>query len=259
MASAPERWHLRHDGAEHAVEITDKGMNRTATWRLDGDEVATKSTTEKRLVLDGGDRGAVGLRLPEFVGPARRVTFYEPGASGLGGAKSAAYAGRGGIDFEPEPGTAAARREEWIRAHPNLHLLRRTAAAAAGIAIPLLVAWLISKIALPAIPWPDWNIPSIRWPDLGLPSIPWPDIDLPDLPPAPPWVGTVLDAMKFIGPVVIAFVLARMELRRRRAQDDVRRRAVEPARATGPSRETEPAPEAGRAGPTERSTRPGDA
>ena len=257
MAAEPERWHLTADGAEHEVEIVDKGIRREATWRVDGVEVATKGTSEKRLVLEGGEHGAVGLRLPEFVGPARRVTFYSPAAEGVGGAKTAAYAGMGGVDFDPEPGSAAAKREEWIRAHPNLHSAKRTLAAVAGIAVPLLVAWLVSLIALPSIsiPWPDWDIPwpRIPWPDWNIPwpTIPWPD--LPDLPPVPPWVGTLLDALKFILPVVIAFVLARAELRRRRRQDEHKRAAARPVEANSepPPPESKPEPEATQGPPVE--------
>lgn len=240
MSADPERWLLTADGIEHEVEILDKGLRREATWRVEGVAVATKSTSEKRLVLDGGEHGAVGLRLPEFVGPARRVTFYSPDTKGVGGAKGAAHSGRGGVDLEPEPGSAAAEREQWIRAHPNLHSLKRTLAAVAGIAVPLLVAWLVSMIAFPSIsiPWPDWNIPwpRIPWPDW---NISWPSIPWPDPPPAPPWVGTVLDALKFIGPVVIAFVLARAELRRRRRQDESKRSGTETARSAGSTPEPE--------------------
>lgn len=231
MSSAPERWMLTHEGVAHEVEITDKGIQRSAAWRIDGTEVASKATSDKRLVLEGGERGAVGLRLPEFVGPARRVTFYSPDTEGVGGASTAAHAGLGGLDFDPEPGSAAAKREEWIRAHPNLHSLRRTLTAAAGIALPFFIAWLLSKIVLPSvsIPWPDWDIPwpTIPWPDW---SISWPDWDIPwpelNLPPAPPWVGTLLDVLKIVVPILIAFVVARMELRRRRAQDERKKLAA---------------------------------
>ena len=67
-------------------------------------------------------------------------------------------------------------------------------------------------VDLPSIPWPD--LPSIPWPDIRLPAIPWPDVDLPDLPP---WVDTV---RKFAVPILIAFFIARGEVKRRRKAEE---------------------------------------
>ena len=44
----------------------------------------------------------------------------------------------------------------------------------------------------------------------------WPDWSLPG------WVREVRDVLKFVFPVVLAFVLARAEIRRRRTQDELR-------------------------------------
>ena len=73
------------------------------------------------------------------------------------------------------------------------------------------------------IPWPHLPLPNL--PDL--PEIPWPDLpsvplpDLPDLPDVqvPDWLRWILDKAKYVWPVVIAYVLARGEIRRRREQD----------------------------------------
>jgi flagellar biosynthesis/type III secretory pathway M-ring protein FliF/YscJ len=71
------------------------------------------------------------------------------------------------------------------------------------------------------IPFPDLpslpSLPSIPWPDL--PSIPFPSFSLPA------WVGTVLDAAKYVVPVVVAFVIARGEIRRRRREQERRTHA----------------------------------
>jgi hypothetical protein len=96
-------------------------------------------------------------------------------------------------------------------------------AAAVGVVVPILLIWLLARVALPAIPWPDVSLPRIPWPDL--PSIPWPDVSLPslplpDLPELPQWLK---DTAKLVGPVLVAFVLARGELRRRRQQDERKR------------------------------------
>ena len=136
MAKPTERWRLDHDGREHVVEIADRGLRRSITWLVDGAEVASRRTTEERIVLDGGEPGAVGVRLPTFVGPARRVTWYPPG--GELGAAAAAQVGLGGVDLDPEPGSTAAAREAWILAHPYRHATRRTGAAVLGVLLPLL-------------------------------------------------------------------------------------------------------------------------
>ena len=213
----PERWLLTHDGREHVLEIADAGLRRRLTWQVDGAEAATKTTSDERVTLDGGEHGAVGVRLPTFSGPARRVTWYSPDADL--GAVAAAQTGLGGVDLDPEPGSKAAAREAWIRAHPNLHAARRTGTAVLGVLLPLLVVWLLTRIDIPwpDIPWPDWDLPSIPWPEL---SIPWPDWDLPELPA---WVRELLDTAKYVGPVVLAFVLARAEVRRRHTQDQRKR------------------------------------
>lgn len=54
-------------------------------------------------------------------------------------------------------------------------------------------------------------------PDLPWPDIPWPDLRLPD------WVRWLLDEAKYVWPVVLAYVLARAEINRRRKQDELRR------------------------------------
>lgn len=223
----PQRWFLLEGGREHVVEIDDSGWGRRLVWRVDGAEVVSRKSGEDRVRLvpadstsGGGDLGAVGLRFGAF-GPARRVTWYA--GDGELDPAGAALVGVGGRDFTAEAGSKAARREAWIRAHPRLYTARQTAAAAAGIAASLLAAWLVSRLALsidlPDLPWPDlpWpDLPAIPWPDL--PDIPWPDWHLPEIP-WPGWVREAAEHAKLVGPVVLAFVLARGEIRRRRSQD----------------------------------------
>ncbi|MCC6831846.1 MAG: hypothetical protein IT200_10920 [Thermoleophilia bacterium] len=209
-----ERWTLIHDGHEHVVEIADAGLGKRLTWSVDGEEVASRRTGDQRVVLEDDRAGAVGVRLPALTGPARRVTLHPAG--GELPPAAAARAGLGGIDLDPEPGSAAAARDAWIRAHPRWHVVRRAAAAAVGIAVPLLAVWLLSRFALPRIPWPDWSLPDPPLPDL--PDIPWPEVPWPDWD-LPAWVHAVIDAARFAGPVVIAVVLAVAEIRRRRRHD----------------------------------------
>jgi flagellar biosynthesis/type III secretory pathway M-ring protein FliF/YscJ len=64
----------------------------------------------------------------------------------------------------------------------------------------------LSGEMLDALPLPD------------LPSIPWPSIPWPDLPnvQVPEWVRWVANHLKYVWPVILAFVLAEGEIRRRR-------------------------------------------
>jgi hypothetical protein len=218
--------------------IVDAGLRRRVTWTAGGVEISSRTTSEERVVLDGGDRGAIGVRLPAFLGPARRVTWWSPDAEP--GAVAAAHLGLGGLDLDPDAGSRAAEREAWIRAHPRLHTARRTASAAAGTVLSLILLWLIGQVALPAVPWPAWDLPSLPWPDVDLPAIPWPaipwpDVNLPDLDlTAPDWMRTLAEYAKYVWPVLLAVVLARGEVRRRREQDKRKGAATKP-RAEGRS------------------------
>lgn len=215
---------LTWEGAEHAVQIDDAGLGRTITWTIGGEEIATKKTSDDKVVLDGHEHGAIAVRLPTFVGPARRVTWWD-GDTEVGAA-AAALTGIGGVDLDPEPGSKAAVREEWIRAHPKRYAAQRTAVAVAGVAVPLLAIWLLAQIPIPEIDWPDWDI-NIPWPDIPWPEIPWPSISLPKFSlfdfTVPEWVKTVADIGKYVWPVLLAAVLAQREVARRRRQDERKR------------------------------------
>lgn len=233
----PERWlltgRLAGTAVEHVVEISDAGLQRRFVWTVDDELVVDRKTSDDRVVLDGGERGALGLRMPTLVGPARRVTWWAPDQPGSVESEplTAAHLGVGGLDLDPEPGSKAAEREAWIRAHPRQYAARRTAAAIAKVVVPLVLLWLLARVALPAIPWPEWSIPwpSIPWPQIPWPSIPWPDWRIPwpdfSLPQVtvPAWLRWILENAKYVVPVVIATVLAQRELKRRRDQDDRKR------------------------------------
>lgn len=219
--AAPERWTLATGDEKHLVEIQDAGLGRRITWSVDGAEVATRRTSDERVVLDGGPHGALGVRLPAFLGPARRVTWYSPHA-GTGaelGAVACAHASYGGLDLDPEPGSKAAAREAWIREHPRQYAARRAGGAAAGALLAVVAIWLLSQIH---IPWPDWHL-RIPWPDITLPDIPWPSISIPwpdwQPPALPDWLRELLAKVKYVWPALLAAGLAHAEVRRRREQD----------------------------------------
>lgn len=225
MTIPPDRWLADLASGEHVVEVDRGGWRNRYTWYVDGDLIAEKTTNDDHVVLTDETHGSIAVKAAKLVGPSRRVTWYEPGDT----EELLAHTGVGGIDLDPEPGSKAAQREAWIRAHPRLHTARRTLTAAAAVLIPLLLIGLLPRLNIPwpSIPWP--GLPSIPWPDLGwpwfeLPRIPWPDLgwpwfQLPDLPSLPQWVWDVIDKAKYVVPVLIAFAVARGEIRRRRNQD----------------------------------------
>ena len=196
MGDARESWYLAGGEHDDVVEIAQGRLVREVWWTRDGTEVATKKTSDETIVLSAQEHGAVRLKFA-LVGPARRVTLHTS---------------------ETEPGSRAAERAEWIGRHPHLHTARQTAVAAGGVVVPIVVIWLLTLVPWPSVdvPWPDLGLPSIPWPDLpaipwpDLPAIPWPDLDLPDLPA---WVDTV---RKLLIPILIAFFIARGEVKRRR-------------------------------------------
>lgn len=231
--SETERWLLQHEGAEHVVEIVPSGVGRRVTWAIDGEEVAAKTGHDDRIVLDGGMHGALAVRMPALLGPARRVTWW---SSGQGvAAVAAAAVGIGGLDLDPEPGSAAARREAWIRAHPRRYAARRIGTRTAGLVAVIVATWLLTQVVVPAIPWPDWRLPEIPWPQVPWPQIAWPSPPWPDwsLPTIPEWLRTIARYTQFLWPVVLAAVLTRAELRRRRDQDERKRSLASRRREAG--------------------------
>lgn len=227
----PDRWHLDQDDGHHTIEIVKGAWQREVRWLRDGTEMVSRTTSDDTVVLAAPDDGpAVRLKFP-MTGPARRVTLHATEVE--------AHGGLGGTDFDPEPGSKAAERAEWIGRHPHLHTARQTGLAVAGVAVPVLLLWLLSQapwpdidvpwfdIDLPSIPWPSIPWPEIPWPSIPWPSIPWPSISWPDLPELPPWVDT---ARKILVPVLIAFFIARGEIKRRRAAEQ---RATSRASVTG--------------------------
>ncbi|WP_134765536.1 hypothetical protein [Nocardioides sp. 1609] len=221
---AVQRWDLVTPEARHRVEADTGGWRKHLCWWVDDELVADVRTADDKVELkpDDADRadtlGLVTLRFTSL-GRPRRATWHPPGRAGE------AALGLGGTDLEPEPGSPAATYEERVRLHPNRYAAQRTLVAVAGIVLPILLTLLAVRFAvripwpdLPSVPWPD--LPSLPWPDL--PSVPWPDWSLPG------WLGWLLDKAKYVWPVVLAYVLARGEIRRRRVQDEKRGLAARP-------------------------------
>ena len=237
--SGTQRYDLAVGGHEHRVEV-EGTVSRTIRWYVDGELVATATSAEDKPVLEAEPARdeAVGLAFG-VLGHPQRVTLFQ--ANGDVPARARAVLGTGGIDLDPEPGSPAARREARIREHPWRHAAVATAGGVAKVVVPLLLGLLVVRLAL-ALPWPEWDVP---WPDIDLPSVPWPDvpwpdIDLPSWEP-PGWVRWLADKLGYVWPILLAFFLARGEIRRRRKQDALKARLKAEAQAGA---DRSPAPEA---------------
>ncbi|NPC97086.1 hypothetical protein [Nocardioides sp. zg-DK7169] len=239
-APAPDQaWDLATADGHHRVEVSGT-VSRQVRWLHDGVVVARKKSMEDKIRVKPGD----GLdeeeraRLPEGLGMVgvlftrlgrpRRATLYAADEA----SELTSLTGLGGIDLDPEPGSRAAAYEDKVLAHPRRYAAIQTATGVATVLVPILVAALLARLAL-SVSWPDWDLPSIPWPNWSLPTIPWPD--LPSIPwpdwSMPAWLSWVLDNASYVWPVVLAYVLARAEVRRRRQQAE--RRAAARAAAEG--------------------------
>ncbi|MPV36281.1 hypothetical protein [Georgenia subflava] len=212
-----QRWDLTVRGRRHRVEITG-GAPRTVRWYADDDLLATRTTADDTVRLAPEDGGTEAVRVKfTALGRTRRVTLFEDTAEQ--DAEAQALLGLGGIDLDPEAGSPAALREQRIREHPGRYAAIAAAGGVAKVVVPLVLSLLAVRFVVD-LPWPSWDIP---WPEIDLPSIPWPDIDLPDIDlpdwQAPAWLAWILERARFVWPVVLALVLARGEIARRRKQD----------------------------------------
>ena len=108
-----------------------------------------------------------------------------------------------------------------MRLHPRRYAVQAVVVSVLTVVLPLLLGLLAIRFAFSlSLPWPDLpSLPRPNLPDLPLPSLP--DLSLPDWS-LPAWVHRVLDALRYVWPVALAFVLARAEIRRRRKQDELR-------------------------------------
>lgn len=209
---AHQVWSLDRGGHSHRLSVWGT-IRRRFEWAVDGTVVAARSSPNERVELNADGHGVVTVRF-SALGSPRRATLFSEADGGVATSKI----GIGGEDFVPEPGSPAARFEQRLIDHPRLYPVIEAIGSGGGILAGLagaaLVAWLASLIDwpdLPDIPWPDINVPSIPWPEL--PSIPWPDVTLPA------WLRWLMDQLKYVIPIVVAYVLGRREVRRRHRRD----------------------------------------
>ncbi|WP_406026448.1 hypothetical protein OH802_07110 [Nocardioides sp. NBC_00850] len=217
MSKKVQIWSRTISGRAHHLEVTGE-IIRTFVWTVDGEEVLTRKTSDDRARLESKAHGSL-LVIHSGLGTPRRATYFAPGEDLAG------MAGIGGVDLTPEPGSRAAAYEQRVIDHPKRYALIETLGGAAGvvggIVAAMVVAWILARVSLPDIDLPLPNLPDL--PDLplpDLPSIPWPSIPWPDLPnvQVPEWVKWVANHLKYVWPIVLAFVLAQGEIKRRRKQ-----------------------------------------
>ena len=206
-------WTLDHEGRSHRVEA-GTAMSHHVRWHVDGALLAERTTWDDRVVVKPED-AAAGQLVVRYsgMGKPRRATLLGPDD------EAGALTGLGGIDLVPEAGSPAAAYEDRVRLHPNRYAAIATVGGVAKVVVPLLLGLLVVRFAV-SLPWPDVPLPDLPdGPDL--PRVPWPDIPWPDLPEVrlPDWLRWLLDKAKYVWPVVLAFVLARAEIKRRRDQD----------------------------------------
>ncbi|MFD4325874.1 hypothetical protein ACFWQC_14650 [Nocardioides sp. NPDC058538] len=234
MSKKVQIWSRTISGHTHHLEVTGEIVRRFV-WTVDGEEVLTRKTSDDRARLESKEHGSL-LVIHSGLGTPRRATYFEPGEDLAG------MAGIGGTDLTPEPESRAAAYERRVIDHPKRYALIETLGGAAGvvggIVAAMVVAWIIARISLPDIDLPLPNLPDL--PDLplpDLPSIPWPSIPWPDLPnvQVPEWVKWVANHLKYVWPVVLAFVLAQGEIKRRRKHAEA---SAAQAEASGTSAET---------------------
>ncbi len=232
MSKKVQTWSRTISGATHHLEVTGDFI-RTFVWTVDGEEVLTRRSADDRARLETEDHGSL-LVIHSALGTPRRATYFAPGEDLAG------LAGIGGVDLTPEPESRAAAYERRVIDHPRRYALIETLGGAAGVVggilVATVVAWILARISLPDIPLPNLpdlpDLPDLPLPDL--PSIPWPSIPWPDLPDVqvPEWVTWVADHLKYVWPVVLAFVLAQGEIRRRRKHAEASAASAEKSRTS---------------------------
>ncbi len=224
-------WELDLDDRRHRVEVRGSVLRRLR-WYVDHELVAEKRSSDDKVRLRSGEHPEVGVVVVRFsgLGSPRRATLFDHKYDEMN-PEMRAMSGFGGIDFEPRRGSPAAQYEAKLRAHPRRYAALQTTFGIAKVVIPLIAAALVARFAF-SIPLPHWDLPNL--PRLDLPDIPWPD--LPAIPwpdwTLPGWLGWILEHAKYVAPIVVAVLLARAEIRRRRKQDELRAQRALPSGAT---------------------------
>lgn len=189
-------WRLELDRRDHRVEA-DPGVRRRIRWYVDDALVAERTALEDQVRLSS-PAGELEVRFGALGAP-RRATIA-------------------GTDLVPDPGSKADDHERRVREQPGRYAAVATVSGLARVVVPILLAVVGARFAFSLdLPTPD--LPSLPRP--GLPSLPLPSAPLPEWEP-PHRLLWLLDKAKYVWPIVLAYVIARAEIRRRRQQDEKR-------------------------------------
>ena len=208
------------DRRAHRVEISDGALRREIRWYVDDELVATTKSADEKVTLKPEDPelGLLALRF-SMLGHPRRATLVRAGRGGgrEGGGRASAAS-----TSTPSPGRAPRRTS------------RRCGSTRAG-----------TPRSRPPAAWPRWScrccscLPAAAVHVLAAAARREP-AEHPPARPARPAVDPVAGHQpartgrcragcarcwrrsKYVWPVVLAFVLARAEIRRRRKQDELK-------------------------------------
>ena len=191
------RWGIDHDGRRLEIEPESQWSGETLHLFVDGEEVAQHKRQGSPITVSYD-----GLEV------TAKLAWH--GSSII---SAELKAGEDLVPLEPEPGSRAARKEQFKRERPGLYAARHVAKAVGKVLVPLLGLGLLLNL-LPEISIDiPIDLPSIPFPDIPFPSIDLPSIDLPELPG---WVKAIVESAKYWGPILVAIVIAVSEWRKRR-------------------------------------------
>ncbi|MBE2319641.1 hypothetical protein DVA67_026975 [Solirubrobacter sp. CPCC 204708] len=191
----PTTFSVQYEG--RTIEVVPDAITERDRVRLlvDGETVAGSKANGRNTVL-AGDGLEVRAVMPFWGGSVTSASLVVED---------------GEIELEPEPGTRAARRAAFARAHPKLYASRHVVSGAAQVAAAIIGFTFLLGL-LPDI---SIDLPDIPLPAIDLPDIPWPSVDLPDIA-VPGWIKAIAESKQYWLPILVGLLLASRELKRRK-------------------------------------------
>lgn len=206
----PRILHSRRAGRNYRLTVCERGLRRRILLERDGDQLIDKVSSLERLTLEAETGERLELRLTKW-GRVRHATLHVGGV---------------GLDMDFEPGTRAARRQQWEREHPELAALRHVAEGIGAVAVMVLgigalFGGLFNRIAEPIVALIVAALRAIPFPEIALPSLSLPGLSLPRLT-MPAWMEAVWSAKPYWAPILAGIAIAIWEVRRQRRQRELR-------------------------------------
>jgi hypothetical protein len=180
---------------DHLLSVTSESAGVQTIVRLyrDGDQVAEHRGFDSHVTLRAGDHTVV-VKVGPF-GGIRQALLLPPGTDPKD-------ARRLGQEFAAPPGTLAARLQGWGARHPDLYAARHVVIMLGQGALGLIAFGAILLGLRPSIPWPALSTTALPLPQVTLSA----------------WPETLVNALKYVSPIVIAIVIALRKARHRRQQ-----------------------------------------